>query len=275
MTKKRLVCVFIVYLVVTCMLATSPLVHGQDEEIVYDVEVWGAGDEAHTNEIDCDGHAGTVVVRENVRYRWRCRRGDEVIRRSAERHPSISLGYTGTGSDDCCWLQFIWSEIIITKVDADENETSDRMESRIRTTGGSYDLTTDPDNPNYNVDSASEDNPCYDARGARNRNDDSITIYDRPASSNPLAREERRDATVTKIESKDHFDSYLVCDGQVCYKISWTVTYTLSRRDDRTWGEEEGQVYTIDEPDTSGERPNEAQMDKLNELYPGQDLLPE
>ncbi|NUO08936.1 MAG: hypothetical protein HUU08_09715 [Candidatus Brocadia sp.] len=229
---------------------------------VFATTVVDKGTERKRAEINCDGHTGKVTVNDGVHFN----EGE------AEYINGVSIGYNGTKSNDCCWLQFVWDEILVYRSPEGVGPPAPvRKEGTIRTTGGSYELTTDPKSPNYNVDSASDTNPCYDSRGSRIKTDDSITMYDRPDSIIKLAEKEQKDPKVTRIESKAHFEAYLVCNKKICCKVSWVQTYTWTPKNG---GKETGPEYQIEDPNTSADL-NQGQKDRLKKEYPDQTVLPQ
>lgn len=218
-----------------------------------------AGKEQKSADIDCGGHKGKVSVNTGVHFR----EGEANYRNG------ISLKYKGTAVGDCCWVQTIWREVVVTyKAAAGASPRTVRKEGTIRTTGGSYKLTTDPSKPVYNPDSGSATSPCYDAAFSSITDGDSKTMYDQPGSAiDRFAAAEKTDATVDKIESIAHFDAYLVCGGKVCAKVSWTSTYTWSG------GAGTGPTYGVSDVDKSGNPPNDEQKKAINDKYPGQTVL--
>lgn len=178
-------------------------------------------------------HSGTITVMVDQRIRHE----------GATITSAISLGYTGTHGLHCCWLQFLWREVLVTRASGTSAHAG-----RVITTSGVYSLTTDPNEPTYQVDSASTTSPCYDREGASN-DSTGLTIFDAPGPSLPAELVTRRPG-VTRVVSVAHFDSYFVCGGVVLVRVSWTATYTWTRT--TGW---QGPVYDVAPPDTSGARP--------------------
>jgi hypothetical protein len=114
-------------------------------------------------------------------------------------------------------LQFIYREII--KADGSH------VGRPITTTGGTYNTTTDPANPNWNTDSSAKPSPYYEGGFVYRTDDDGLTTFDQPGLS-PGPGETWR-AT---------FKSYAICDGKVVREITWVreqkagsaPTYTVS-----------------------------------------------
>jgi hypothetical protein len=99
-------------------------------------------------------------------------------------------------------LQFIYREII----GADGKAVS----RPITTTGGTYNTTTDPANPNWNTDSSGKPNAYYEAGFLHRSDSDSLTTFDQPGLM-PGAGETWRTT----------FKAYSVCDGKVTREITW------------------------------------------------------
>jgi hypothetical protein len=220
--------------------------------LLHATDVVDPGKERKKADIDCSGHKGSVVGRDGVHYK-----------EGETDYPNgVSLSYTGTNCPDCCWVQFVWREILVQK----KGGQPEPKKATIRTTGGSYDLTTDPKKPNYHPDSGSRRDPCYGAAFSSKTDKDSTTMFDRPGSAiSSITRDETADDKTDNIESKVHFDAYLVCKGAVCAKVSWTVTYKWTKADG-----EKGPTVDMGDVDKSGDKPNADQMKALNDNYPGQ-----
>jgi hypothetical protein len=183
--------------------------------------------------IDCSGHTGKISVHTGVEITWK----PIDPRASGHQTDMISIGYKGTNCDDCMWVQTLWSEARAYK-DAKKKDF-ERVKTKMNTKAGLMDLTTDPDHPNYIIDSGSRLNPAYESAGTSNVDAESNVIFDRTSApwdltfydedNNPYGMvKTQQDNTVEKIEYIDHFATYLVCKGQVCAKVSWTATYTYT-----------------------------------------------
>ncbi|MEK6705939.1 MAG: RHS repeat-associated core domain-containing protein, partial [Bdellovibrionota bacterium] len=150
----------------------------------------------------------------------------------------ISIKYEGTQEcSNCCWVQFIWTEMKMYNVRGVTRKTG-----AIKTSGGTYNFTTDPDKPNWSVDSASGSIPCYDKSGVHARDATSVTIYDRPKETF-FGLTDTEKTAYDKIENVDHFDSYFVCGKNVKYKVSWTATSTRTRVEGMRGGITKGPIY--------------------------------
>ena len=99
-------------------------------------------------------------------------------------------------------LQFIYREVI--------GADGKAIAETVTTTGGRYDTTTDPANPNWNTDSAGKPVAYYEAAGAARKDADSLTTFDQP-SVKPRPGQTRRTT----------FKAYTVCDGQVTREVTW------------------------------------------------------
>jgi hypothetical protein len=238
------------------------------------VQVTGTADELPQTAIDCDGHEGRIIVRTGVDVHWN-RIADNVPQ---DRENMISISYQGTQCDDCRWVQFIWTEAIVHET----GKGPQRLSGRIETTGGTYALSENPDYPTYNVDSASTDDPAYDSTGASNVGDNYDTMFDVPG--NPFLGDGHnikppsivRDARprYPKLESvtwNDHFDTFLVCDGRVCAKVSWDVSFTWRPHDtfpDEGPAEVSGPTFSKPTISTDA-KPNLGQYQALDMRYGG------
>ena len=92
----------------------------------------------------------------------------------------------------------------------------------MRTTGGQYQTTTDPQNPVWNTDSAAKPDPYYEAAGASDKQTGSLTTFDQPtleAPAGPLH-------LAPGESSQANFQSYAICNGQVTRQINWTRSVT-------------------------------------------------
>lgn len=200
-------------------------------------------------------HSGTVTVSTRQRLRLNVPGTPQI--------PGVFIGldYRGNGGGHCDWLQFVWREIHITTPSGRR-----ALSGRVGTTGGEYDLTTDPNSPNYNPDSGRSSDPTYESSGASN-DSTGLAIFDLPGISKP-AVDAARQPGVSRVDSIAHFDSYLICSGVVLVHVAWTVTYTWSAA-----GGWQGPEFKASRPDRSGARPNQRQMAALNRQYPGQGIL--
>jgi hypothetical protein len=178
---------------------------------------------------------------------------------------AISLSYKGAKCAECCWLQFVWREILGTDASGEGPVTG-----RMPTTSGPIDLTTDPAKPAYRVDSASRTDPCYTAAGHGTITAEANTMYDQPGPGFPSNMV--NNAAITKLRSVAHFDAFLVCAGKVCAKVTWTVSWTRTRNIDGSVTAT-GPTYEVSDPDITGAKPSAVQMQQLNAQYPGQTLL--
>ena len=140
----------------------------------------------------------------------------------------FSFGYKGGIAADSRWLQFIWREMIVTKTDGTEVRLNDAITNAFNFT---YNLTTDPGNPNYNTDTGRADNPFYesDATGVI-RTADSDSIYDMPGSAINFVTREFGLAVnpAKKIISRAHFNTFLIRDYRPIYQVGLTVEWTFN-----------------------------------------------
>jgi hypothetical protein len=135
----------------------------------------------------------------------------------------------------CCWVQFVWTAIVYEY----EDGRSEWKKTPIQHPKGPkdkpyyYDSTTDRNKPNWDVDSPTLTDPCYDsdldAAHIRSQDNKSLTLYDTPVDSFPSSFP----PGVKRATEYDHFDTYLVCEvgGQkvAVYYVSWSVMFTAKR----------------------------------------------
>ena len=99
----------------------------------------------------------------------------------------------------------------------------------VTTTGGTYDLTTDPGNPSYNTDSNNPDSPFYEAGFRSNRTADSTSIYDQPGAISSKVYAEF-DKGATKVISRAHFDTFLVRDHRPLFHANINVAWEFTEK---------------------------------------------
>ena len=138
---------------------------------------------------------------------------------------AYEMEYAGPDSGTTQWLQFIWRE-----VDVEEDWWPDStLDDEISTTGGTYNLTTDPSKPNYNTDSApGSATPFYESGGANLRGPTTTTMLDEPGAMEHLVQREFKDGA-DKVTSRAHFSTYLVRGMQVLYRVDLTVQWVFER----------------------------------------------
>jgi hypothetical protein len=214
------------------------------------LDVFYPGDEvpSGTTDIDCDGHKGKVSTHIDV---WITKSDDEILKNM------ISIGYEGSKCDDCIWVQFVWREIFVTQADG----TRDRRKMHVDTTGGGYD-TSDPDHPIYNNDSASRISPGYEYAGTAKIDHNSDTMFDKPNYEKLLKRIADEEPGDQKIETIGHFDTFLICHGQVCARVHWDVAQDFHQGDDMA-SENTYSGITI----STSDRPNRAQRQAMVDKY--------
>jgi hypothetical protein len=153
------------------------------------------------------------------------RKCDTCSLRNANGSAGFSVEYKGTSSAESRWLQFIWREIIVT----DAAKKTSRVNQAITTTGGSYNLTTDPKSPNYNTDSGSSTSPFYESSFNANRTADATTMFDQPSSQDAIVQNEFTKGA-TKAISRAHFHTFLIRDMSVLHRfdvdVEWNYTST-------------------------------------------------
>jgi hypothetical protein len=220
------------------------------------VQVNDEGKELETKFIDCGGHKGKVSVHDGVVLTPLDENGKPQEGSKAEKG-YISISYSGTACDDCLMLQFVWREIVLTW----KGGKITRMDGVVRSSGQDFRLTTDAEHPIYKLDSASPINPSYEALGKANIDDNSLTIFDKPSPGNDMANfEKSKYEDIVQVDAIAHFDTFLICDGEVCAKVSWSVSDTWTQKDDTTTAPK----YAV-APISTTDKPNIEQYGKVLE----------
>ena len=165
------------------------------------------GTEVHTGKVE----GGTVSVRTDTQL---TPGGDK---------EGYGITYKGGLSDESAWLQFIWREFLVEHPVKGEY----RVDQAITTTGGTYQLTTDPSDPQYNTDTASASDPFYEAAGMSGRTAESSTMYDMPGPANAIVNAELAGGA-TKITSRAHFNTYLIRDYRAIYHVTVDVEWVFT-----------------------------------------------
>lgn len=233
-----------------------------------DIQIDNPGTTDKTGKTKCPGHVGDVTaavgVQSHVTVTMNPKPAVEV-EQTVRFKNMLSLAYKGQGCAACKWYQFVWREKLITHTGKPEAPAT----GPVSTSGGSYNYTDNPAQPNYNADAGAHD-PAYEGDdGAALRTPDSTTIYDQPSSS--FTEAEKADGTIASMREIAHFNAFLICAKKVCAKISWTVTYTWSPGPGG--GTEAGPKYDVSAPDLSGNPPNDAQQHEWDARFPGQNPL--
>ncbi len=133
----------------------------------------------------------------------------------------FSIGYKGGLASESRWLQFIWREIIISLPVKGEN----RLSGPVPVAG--YSFTTDPDKPNYNVDSKDPGGPFYEGSYSASRTAEATTMYDEPTPIVGRIRAAFADGA-TKVISRAHFNTYLIRDYKTIYHIYLQVEWVFT-----------------------------------------------
>jgi Annexin len=186
-----------------------------------------AGASAVPNKPGTEDHAGKVAggdvsVHTDVDY--------DPSEGGATRKGGFSVGYEGGLAADTGWVQFIWAEIVSTGADGTDTQLGLKG---LPASNGTMDLTTDPDSPNYKVDSSTKDSPFYEDGGRNIRTATGTTLYDRPMEFSAEIKAQF-DAGATKVVERDHFDQYLVQDYKTVYHTSVVVEWTYTSKTSST-----------------------------------------
>lgn len=187
------------------------------------------GTEDASNKIDCGDHAGRVTVRTGVDIHW-----NSIAEHGKEKQQGnmIAIKYEGTNCDDCMWVQFVWSEALIKKGD----EVTRKPLKYEASTGKVLDTTMDPTKPNWMLDSGQPFGLAYS--GTSNVDASSDVIYDKtgwpfdgwldPQTNEYYGFDQEKGEKEITLEWRDHFETFLMCKGKVCAKVSWNTTWIRS-----------------------------------------------
>lgn len=187
------------------------------------------GTEEALNKIDCNDHAGKITVRTGVDIHWNSIAENGKFK---EQSNMIAIKYEGTNCDDCMWVQFLWSEALIKKGD----EVTRKALKFKSSSGHVLDTTTDPEKPNWAVDSGQPFGLAYS--GTSNVDAKSDVIYDKtgwpfdtwvdPQTNEYYGFDQEKGEKEITLEWRDHFETFLICKGKVCAKVSWNTVWIRS-----------------------------------------------
>ena len=158
--------------------------------------------------LDCGAHRGRVVVRTGVHYQ---------VSELAERRNGISIAFADDTASalECCWVQFVWMEAIVT-FQAPNGQVQNRVQLTAKTSGGPVELTTDPNKPKWHVDSAASGSPCYEVEGVSVKDRNGTRTFDQPDDAatelGPQVLARVPAGSVVRVEDVKHFEAYLVCN---------------------------------------------------------------
>lgn len=159
--------------------------------------------------------SGTVEARTGVKY--------EDAGGGTKYDDGFSFGYKGADAGKMRWLQFIWREIVVEH----PKKGTFALGDKIKTSGGEYELTTDPAKPSFNTD-AGKDTPFYDDAGHSNRTADGVSMFDMPSAAMSFVEAQFKGAEkATKVISRAHFTTYLVKEMEVLQRIATDVEWTF------------------------------------------------
>lgn len=163
---------------------------------------------------------GTVVARTGVEYT----KGPAQNRKTVS--DAISLSYFGANAGQVRIVQIFWREVLVTS-----GGQTKAVSVEFDSTAGKYQSTTDPNKPNYVVDSASK-SPLYLSTGQGGYTSGKVMYtLDRPSDFAAVVHDKdyKNDATVTKIVTVGHYDWFVYYQGKPIYKVSWTSTATWEK----------------------------------------------
>jgi len=191
------------------------------------------GKNVHSQNVNCGGVAGKVTVNEDMSVTVDLPptevkiEGETYEIVSIETSGVLGIGYTSTNAKSCHWIQFVMVQAWIEK---DQAKIA-LGPGFFKSSNSKMPYTSDKNNPQWKVDSASETDPSYGSKGTKIKNGNSNTIFDRP--DQPLDAiwdfEYQSDPDVTKIRVLVTFNSYLICNKEICYKIKWSMEQEWER----------------------------------------------
>lgn len=230
---------------------------------------------AVTTTVSCGAHSGVIEVRTGVHF---------AEAETADFHSGVSVGFSANAGNtlQCCWVQFFWVEVTVTVQTPGGGVLSGPMGGATGSLGGVVNFSTPaapggPVVPRWHVDSLARKNPCYEAGGGSHFKDaTSATIFDAPANvasvMAPLVRVPPR-AALLSVESRIHFETYLVCDRNICGVVIWEQR--------NTWQANAAGPPTVTGPDlvppptwTPGGALRPEQKAAAAAKFPGQTILP-
>jgi hypothetical protein len=137
-----------------------------------------------------------------------------------------TMDYQGPEALRTRWLQFIWREIVVQH----PRRGSYKVHAPITTSGGHYDLTTDPAQPSYNTDALpGAPTPFYEESGGHNRTAEGTTMWDHPSAADDFVQREFN-AGATTVTSRANFNTWLIRDMDVLYRVQLTVEWNYTNR---------------------------------------------
>ena len=247
--------------------------------------------EVRRTAVTCGDRTGTVIVDDDATV--------EIIVRNAEQEVVDTLevdhmfGMTFESEQDpvrCCWIQFLWASVEGYYTAEDGSRTGFIFPGEITSNIGLTQLTTRPDLPDewhWHLDSANpreaedmdpEDRaratPCYDPAGLHARTGTTVTIWDKPGRDmlDDIVPQVQEILAQANRPESDHialignFHTYLVCEGEICARLSWSVMWH--------WYPEprgiEGPEYDGGDVETEDLELTGAQADSVRAGYPNQ-----
>jgi hypothetical protein len=215
----------------------------------------------------------------------------------------IIITYSGSNCSDCVWIQFIWRKVIVTLKDATTSVDKTLSGKAVvpyldpktgKEISAKYDLTSDEisdpkwttDSPKYGKDPTfSAKKGCLQASDCPTANivaDTPSPLFGYYKSTSELASSYELDAAsekflsqATMVRALFHADTYLVCKGKVCAKVSWNAKWSYEVNK----GKVDKNKFSVipeyyDVSIDAGAKPTTAQIAVLNQDFPGQTALP-
>lgn len=123
--------------------------------------------------IDCGAHRGRVVVRTGVHYQ---------LSERDERLNGVSIAFLDSTSTalECCWVQFVWIEEVVTFQTPNGNVVNRVSGLTATTAGGPVMVSEDPNRSRWYVDAITPGDPCYEIEGVSIKDRHGTRIFDQP-----------------------------------------------------------------------------------------------
>ncbi|HLH10600.1 MAG TPA: hypothetical protein VKV77_01835 [Methylovirgula sp.] len=217
---------------------------------------------------------------------------------------AITVSFSSKSCNDCVWVQFNWRKVVVTVKeggsDVEKTLKGKAPSPYLDPKSGqekddySYELTEDETkSPKWNVDSPHYgDDPTMSGKKSCLQSVDCTNdvnlVGDTPSSmfgynrrTSELLNAYRLDATnqqivknATKIKVYFHADTYLICKGKICARISWNATWTIDVKDGKTDQQKfpKAPDYSDVKIDT-GVQLTDEQKSALNDQFKGQTVL--
>lgn len=182
---------------------------------------------------DCGNRMGTVVVLTGCKVAVVNSEAELELEGINEKEDVISLRYFGTKAEECHWIQFAIYRVIIRLADG----TNQFVNTKIKTTSGEVcsTQTNDFSDVNWHIDSISPSSPSYEhGGGVAIHNQGESSIFDKPGPPLGFVKGITNDPNIVAVGAFADYESYLVCDKKLCYKVAWQVAQYWTRENGET-----------------------------------------